>query len=158
MSDGSANASWMMEAWEVSARERIRETLARYNHAGDSGRIEELAEQFTPDGVLHISGSDPCMGRAEIVARLSGVVRDNMATRQSPPSNDQTALPPIVRHHVSNLLIHSVTKTEAHSASYFLVMNRTAPDHWGRYRDLLVPHGERWLIAKREVRVDSPLD
>jgi len=42
----------MIDAWELAVREAVRGTLARYNHAGDRGRIHELAEQFTADGVL----------------------------------------------------------------------------------------------------------
>ncbi len=38
-----------MEPWEIVARERIRETIARYTHAGDRGRAEELADLFTDD-------------------------------------------------------------------------------------------------------------
>jgi hypothetical protein len=29
--------------WELVAREQIRDTLARYNWAGDAGRLDELA-------------------------------------------------------------------------------------------------------------------
>ena len=28
-------------------------------------------------------------------------------------------------------------------------------DHWGRYRDRLVPVGERWLLAQRSVKTDG---
>jgi hypothetical protein len=151
MSDNT-KFEWAMELWEVMARERIRETLARYNHAGDSGRVDELAEQFAPDGVMHIHGDEPLLGRAAIVAHLGGAVLENLAKKAV-----EAGEKPMVRHHVSNLLIHSVTPTEAHAASYFLVMNRHEPDHWGRYRDTLAPHGNRWLLTRREVRVDSPL-
>ncbi len=35
-----------MEMWELIARERIRDTLARYNWSGDAGRIEDLTQAF----------------------------------------------------------------------------------------------------------------
>jgi 3-phenylpropionate/cinnamic acid dioxygenase small subunit len=143
---------WAMPVWELMARERIRETLVRYNHAGDSGRVEELGEQFAEDGQMILPGKELLVGRAAIVERLGGEVRRSLAEKAI--AAGQT---PMVRHHVSSVLIHSVTMTEAHAASYFLVMNRTTPDHWGRYRDVLVPVGSRWLILKREVRLDSPV-
>ena len=39
-------------------------------------------------------------------------------------------------------------------ASYFTVFTEVGPDHMGRYRDRLVPVGDRWLIAHRFVSVD----
>ena len=30
-----------METWELLARECIRDTVARYNHAGDTGRFDD---------------------------------------------------------------------------------------------------------------------
>ena len=41
-----------MEQWELIARESIRDTVARYNHAGDSGRYDDMIGCFTVDGVL----------------------------------------------------------------------------------------------------------
>ena len=138
-----------MELWEVSARESIRETLARYNHAGDSGRVSELAEQFTENGQLLIHGRDAVIGRQGIIDSLGAVVSSNLANAGADRPK------PMVRHHVSSVVITDVTQQRAKAASYFLVMNRTGPDHWGRYRDELVPVGDRWLIERREVRVDA---
>ena len=53
-----------MDAEEAVAREAMRETIARYNQAGDRGRIDELLQCFTEDGVLAISGEEPLEGRA----------------------------------------------------------------------------------------------
>ena len=39
-------------------------------------------------------------------------------------------------------------------ASYFTVFTEVGVDHMGRYRDRLVPVGERWLIAHRFVSAD----
>lgn len=139
----------MIEPWELAVREAVRETLARYNHAGDRGRVGELAEQFTPDGILEISGGARMEGRAAIAEGLGGSVRRSI---------DGTAageLPPIVRHHVSSVLIHDVTSDRAEAASYFAVLTREGLDHWGRYRDVLVPCAGRWLLAHRFVRVDA---
>ena len=51
-----------MEMWELVARERIRDTLARYNWSGDAGRLDGLAETFCTDGVLEIRGMEPLRG------------------------------------------------------------------------------------------------
>lgn len=39
-----------MALWELTARERIRDTLARYTWSGDAGRLDDLARAFTPEG------------------------------------------------------------------------------------------------------------
>lgn len=138
-----------MEMWELEAREAIRTTLAQYNHSGDRGRASALAEQFLPDGVLEIHDSRTFTGREAITEGLGATVSGRMETAAP------DAPPPIVRHHVSSVLIESVAPDEAHVASYFAVYTRNGLDHWGRYRDTLRPLEGRWLIAHRFVRVDA---
>jgi hypothetical protein len=138
-----------MSTDELVIREAVRDTIARYNHAGDRGRLDELAAQFTPDGILEIYGGDRLEGRAAIAAGLGGVVSrggDHAAA---------SGLPPIVRHHVSSVLIHEVATERALADSYFAVLTSDGLDHWGRYRDVFVPFEGRWLLARRLVRTDG---
>jgi len=145
----------MIELHELAIREAVRETLARYNHAGDRGRLEELAAQFTPDGVLEIHGGQRLEGRAAIAEGLGGVVSRSHSAGHHHGEDAARDLPPIVRHHVSSVLIHDVTPEQAQAASYFAVLTRDGLDHWGRYRDTLVPCEGRWLLAHRFVRTDA---
>jgi hypothetical protein len=137
-----------VQLWELAARESIRETIARYAQRADRGRFEELAELFTSDGVLAIEGEGPLEGRAAIVDYLTGVGRDLVAAA--------TAVPQL-RHHVSSLSITMVSETEANAACYFLAVTEHGVDHWGRYRDRLVPDGDEWLFAHRSVRTDGTI-
>src|SRR5881396_244590 len=57
-----------MELWELAAREAIRETVARYAHLVDRGRIDELVELFTQDGTLEAGDRPPARGRAGVRA------------------------------------------------------------------------------------------
>jgi hypothetical protein len=134
-----------MEMWELVAREHIRDTLARYNWSGDAGRIEWLAETFCADGVLEVRGAEPLRGRAEIAAFLGGVT-GNIASNVD--------VKPIVRHNVANVLFTSVTPDGAEVSSYFTVVTHVGLDHYGRYRDTLVPDGGTWLIKRRKVSTD----
>lgn len=132
-----------MELWELEAREQVRDTLARYNHAGDRSLLEELAGCFLPDGVLEVKDMGMARGRTEIIGFLSagrGAGRPAGA---------------LVRHHLSSVRIESVTPDRAQAASYFVVMTAHGPDHWGRYRDVLRPQEGRWLIEHRRVTVDA---
>jgi len=134
-----------VEMWELVAREQIRDTLARYNWSGDAGRLDGLAETFCADGVLEIRGSEPLRGRAEIVTFLGGVTR-NVAVNVD--------VKPVIRHNVANLLFTRLTLDEAHVSCYFTVVTHIGLDHFGRYRDTLVPDGGTWLIKHRKVSTD----
>ncbi|MBV8860746.1 MAG: nuclear transport factor 2 family protein [Mycobacterium sp.] len=134
-----------MQTWELIAREQVRDTLARYNWAGDAGRVDELAQTFCADGVLEIRGSEPLRGRSEIVKFL-GDVAGNIRT--------QADVKPIVRHNVANVLFIDVTRDSAHVQCYFTVFTHIGLDHFGRYRDTFVPDGDGWLIQHRKVSTD----
>jgi hypothetical protein len=131
--------------WELVAREHIRDTLARYNWAGDAGRLEELAETFCADGVLEIRGLPPLHGRSEIVAFLSGVTGKVASSADTKP---------IVRHNVTNVLFTEIARDHAQVSCYFTVVTHIGLDHIGRYRDTLVPDGGAWLIKHRQVSTD----
>ncbi len=134
-----------MKMWELVARERIRDTLARYNWSGDAGRLDGLAETFCADGVLEIRGFEPLRGRSEIVTFLRGVTT-NVAINVD--------VKPVVRHNVANVLFVRLAPDQAQVSSYFIVVTHIGLDHCGRYRDTLVPDGDTWLIKHRKVSTD----
>jgi hypothetical protein len=134
-----------MDLWELVAREEIRETLARYHHCGDSGRFTDMAALFAVDGVLEIRGESTVAGRDAIVGYLSGVNRDLVAMSDVP----------MLRHYSTNITITVSSPQEATAASAFLVLSETGLDHWGRYRDRLVPADGGWRFAHRLVRTDG---
>ena len=142
-----------MELWELVARESCRDTLAQYSHAGDRYLLEEFAGAFCEDGVLEIRGNAPLQGRQAIMERFGGGTAALQA-RQSAKAQAPGAARRIVRHNVTNIRFESVSPTEATVASYFTVFTEVGPDHVGRYRDQMVPVGDRWLIAHRFVSVD----
>jgi hypothetical protein len=134
-----------MEIWELAARERIRETLARYAHCADRGRFEELVALFTEDGALDIEGRDPIVGRVAILDFV-GRTKRSLAVG---------SVQPFIRHHVSSVRIDVESPSQARAASYFLAITDRGPDHWGRYRDELAQVGGLWLFRRRMVRVDG---
>jgi hypothetical protein len=145
-----------MELWELAARERIRDVLARYNWAGDSLRLDELAETFCEDGELEVRGRDPVRGRAAIVEFLGGVAAPSArrASASSTPGAQPSGTKRIVRHNVANTRFLELTREQARVASYFTVFTEIGLDHYGRYRDTLVPVGDEWLIRHRFVSTD----
>ena len=138
-----------MDLDELSIRERVRDTYATYTHAGDRFRLEELAGCFAADGVLEVKGSWMATGPAAIAEMLGGGAGERR------PAAGQ---PPLVRHVVTNLLFERITAERVASSAYFCVLTRSGEhlgvDHWGRYRDVLVPERDRWVFAHRLVNVD----
>lgn len=137
-----------MELWELSARERIRDSLARYNWSGDAMRLPELAETFCEDGKLELRGGEPVRGRDAIVEFLGGAVASPNAAAQ------ESGVRRIVRHNVTNIRFTEMTPNQARVSSYFTVFTEIGLDHCGRYRDLFVPVGDEWLIRHRFVSTD----
>ena len=135
---------------ELIARESVRDTYARYNHAGDGGRLAELADCFTEDGVLEVRDRFAARGRSEIAATLGEVAAQFPRTDAPPPGTHH-----IMRHYVANLLFTSIAPDRITSDAYFAVFLVDTVDHWGRYRDELVPVDGRWLFARRRVSVDG---
>jgi len=134
-----------MELWELTARESVRETIARYAHLVDRGRIEELLQLFAEDATLEAGERPPAHGRDAIRAFFLGT-KGSLAA---------AATRPLIRHHVTNVLIELTDRETATASSYFLAITERGPDHWGRYQDRLVARGGRWLFHHRRARADG---
>jgi len=134
-----------MKIEEALAREGIRETLSRYNLSGDRGRLEELVDCFTADGILEIEGEPPCRGRDAILARLRGAIHELREPGDGPG---------LLRHHLTTSGIELVAPDTARAWSYFLAVTASGLDHSGRYVDELRNEGDRWRLVRRRVRID----
>lgn len=130
---------------ELLARESIRDVIARYNHAGDRGRLDELVRCFAEDGAMDLEGAPPLRGRDAIQAHLAGVA-SRLAARSART---------LLRHHVSSIRIRLADPDHAEAWSCFVAFTEIGIDHWGRYADRLVRRGDEWLFALRKVRVDG---
>jgi ketosteroid isomerase-like protein len=134
-----------MDVAELVARESIRDLVARYAHAADRGRFDEVAELFGDDGVLELPDDRTATGRAAIRAFLAGTGTDlRSATAR-----------PWVRHHVTSHRIVVDDGGTAEGFAYFFVVTERGPDHWGRYHDRYRLDGDAWRFAHRRVRLDG---
>jgi hypothetical protein len=133
----------------MSAREAVRHTIASYTYAAYNGRFDDVAALFAVDGVLEVQGTGGARaeGRDAILGFFLGVGSDVVSS--APPGRMQ--------HHVSSIRVAVDAPTEATANCYFTVMTGAGVDHWGRYKDRLVPdpEGDRWLFAHRLVRTDG---
>jgi SnoaL-like protein len=134
-----------MELWELTAREHIRDLVARYAHDADRGRFDDVAALFAEDGVLELPDGRRMAGHEAIRGFLSATGASMRAT----------VARPALRHHVSSHAIAIESETTAAGWAYFLVVSPRGPDHWGRYSDRYVAARGTWRFAHRRVRVDG---
>jgi hypothetical protein len=134
-----------MERWELAVHEAVRQTIARYAHLVDRGRLDELVQLFSEDGTLE-AGDLPAVHGRQAIREFLESTRTRLAARMPRP---------LIRHHVSSVQIDLVGRDAASAYSYFFVVTERGPDHWGRYRDRLVPVDGRWLFAHRRVTTDG---
>ena len=137
-----------MDTWELEIRELVRQTLADYTSATDRFDLRALAACFGPDGVLEFTGGvEPLKGRVAIEEGLGSVMAGEPDPHRQTPTH--------VRHHVSSIRFESVARDRVEVSSYFAVHTDVGLDHWGRYRDVLIPSDGRWLFAHRRIKVDA---
>jgi hypothetical protein len=137
-----------MMLWELEVRESVRQTLADYTAATDRFDLRALGACFGPNGVLEFTGgTEPLTGPVAIEAGL-------LAAMTRAPDRKGTA-PTHVRHHVSSVRFGSVARDRVEVSSYFAVHTDIGLDHWGRYRDELIPVNDQWLFARRRISVDA---
>ena len=138
-----------MEPWELEAREELHELLATYYRLGDSGRIEEQAALFEPDGVVEPHGRGEFAGREAIV----GAYRALNENHVSDPAVTY------IRHFSSNYTLELVSSAEARGEGYWLLLNNRGLASWGRCRDWYRRHeGGPWRFSRRLVRTDPRLE
>lgn len=87
---------------ELVVRRSMRDNDARYNDAGDRGRIDYLPAFFAVDSVVEAKGELVATGRREIVAALTNVTKQVPRADTLPPGAchimclhvcDRTAVP-----------------------------------------------------------------
>ena len=128
-------------------RESIRDTIARYNHAGDRGKYADMVACFHADGELQIVDGETLRGHESLSTFFA-----NVGTNTTAPETLT-----VLRHCVTNTLIEVISPTAAVADSYFQVLTNFGLDHWGRYRDHFAPErpSGRWLITTRSVKTDA---
>ncbi len=135
-----------MEHWELSAREAIRDLVARYNASGDAGRFDELLALFTDDAVLELPG-----GRRETGAGIRSVF-----VGAAERTGDAGAAR-LIRHFTATHQIDLQGPLQASGRCYYAALTDRGLDHWGRYVDVYRCVDDRWLFAHRRVTVDAAI-
>jgi hypothetical protein len=134
-----------MELWELTARESIRDLVARYNANGDTGRFEQVLELFAPDAVMELDGGKTYAGIEEITTIFTGA-RDAFSGWEGPV---------YLRHFTATHQIDVIDGNSAKGRCYYTVYTSIGVDHWGRYVDEYGLVDGRWRFTRRKVTTDG---
>jgi len=132
-----------METWELTARESIRDLVARYNANGDTGRFPQVLDGFAPDAVMELQDRT-YTGHDEIILIFTGT-KDRV---------NQPGTATSVRHFTATHQIDLIDETSAKGRCYFQVLTSIGLDHWGRYIDEYRTVDGQWKIAHRRTVFD----
>ena len=135
-----------MELWELTARESIRDLVARYNANGDTGRFAEVLELFAEDAVMEVP--ERYEGRDGIAMLFSG-------TQSNVKELGSGGKRVYIRHNTSTHQIDLLDSTHAKGRCYYFVMMPHGVDHWGRYVDEYEMRDGRWVFTHRKVTMDG---
>lgn len=137
-----------MELWELTAREAIRDLVARYNANGDTGRFEQVLELFAPTAVMELDGGRTFDGKAEIETIFTGATA----------GFDDWDGPVYLRHFTATLQIDVIDEARAKGRCYFAVVTSIGLDHWGRYIDEYGVVDGAWRFTRRRVTTDGRVE
>ena len=141
-----------MTVEDMLAREAIRDTMAKYNTAGDRLKVDDYANCFTEDGIIE---SEEAPGK--YIFRYEGreAIREwQNRWRNREVGQDTVHGATFVRHHLSTCKIDLTGPDSATTRTYWVAWTDIGPDHAGYYLDDFRKVGDDWLIARRRVRRD----
>ncbi|HYO00429.1 MAG TPA: nuclear transport factor 2 family protein [Mycobacterium sp.] len=132
---------------DLLIRVGVTHLLTTYQYLADTGKAKRPAQLFAPDGVLEI-GVDRHTG-------VDGVLA--LFRHTSGRFVDADFLP--ARHHLSSIYVEAQPDGSAKAYSCFQFIGTRGLDHWGTYRDVVVPafdgNDGGWRFAHRRVIVEG---
>jgi hypothetical protein len=132
-----------METSELRTRVGASNLLATYQFLADSGKTRELSELFLSDAVFR-TNNEECVGPYAIFDFFQRTAGAFMSADFFP-----------ARHHLSSVYIEPRTDGSAATYACFQLVGSRGLDHWGTYRDEVVPTDDGWRFARRKVKVEG---
>lgn len=126
-----------MDSAELRTRVGVADLMARYQFLVDRGKTRQASELFTDDGVFTSNDGDH--------TGPEGVLAFFTSTKQA--FIDADFMP--ARHHLSSVLVRPEEDGRATTEACFQLIGSRGLDHWGTYRDIVVPVGDTWMFAHR---------
>jgi hypothetical protein len=136
---------------ELTDREKIRETIARYSLAGDARDVDAFMALFADHAVLEFEGFAPLDGfRFEGIDKIDPTSRWQLQAQRAQSLGGSK----FVRHNLTTQRIDLTGRNTANARTYFVVFTDIGPDHSGLYTDSLMKRDGCWLFVHRTIRLD----
>jgi len=142
-----------MELWELLARESIRDLVTRYNSNGDTGRLTQVFELFTPDAAMEITSAGGETRTYRGIEEIKTIFTGAMETFRE--ASDKRTQPAYLRHCIATHQIDLGDQQHAKGRCYFFVIRANGLDHWGRYVDEYEERDGRWQFTYRKVTTEG---
>ena len=133
-----------MQIPEMLAREAIRYTIELYNRNSDTSDYDGHRDVFHPDAVMEVQDGPRLEGVDAIIAAMRAGAQQR---RAYDPGHFQ-------RHNITSTMIELVSGDSARATIYVMVVTERGLDHVGRYDDEYRRVGDRWLIWRRQARME----
>jgi len=132
-----------MDDAELRTRVGVADLLASYQYFVDAGRIRTVSRFFTEDGVFKNNTAEHVGPEGVLGFFLS--VRDSFLGADFLPG----------RHYLSSIRVEPRPDGSASTYSCFQFVGTRGLDHWGTYRDEVVPVEDGWKFQRREAIVEG---
>ncbi|OBK66262.1 polyketide cyclase [Mycobacterium colombiense] len=132
-----------MDSAELRIRVGVAHLMATYQFLADSGKIRQLAALFAADAVFETNntryvGPDGILG-------FFAATKDSFLRADFLPA----------RHYLSSIYVDARTDGSASTYACFQFVGSRGLDHWGTYRDEVVPVGDGWRFVRRQATVEG---
>lgn len=124
---------------ELRLRVGVSDLLTTYQYLADTGKIEQLAQLFAPDGILQIG--DQQYAGPDAILRMFHETSTRFAEADFLPA----------RHHLSSIHVEPRPDGTAKTYACFQFIGTRGLDHWGTYRDVVIPGPDGWRFGHRRV-------
>ena len=132
-----------MDDTELRTRVGVADLLASYQYFVDAGKIRTVSQLFTEDAVFK-NDAEEHVGPDGVLAFFMSV-KDSFINSGVMPG----------RHYLSSIRVDPRPDGSASTYSCFQFIGSRGLDHWGTYRDEVVPVGDGWKFQRREAMLDG---
>jgi hypothetical protein len=127
----------------MRTRVGVADLMARYQFLVDAGKVRQVSQLFTDDAVFQNNGGE-AVGPDGVLAFFLDTKDSFIAAGILP-----------ARHHLSSVMVDPQEDGSATTYACFQYIGTRGLDHWGTYRDVVVPVESGWKFARRVATVEG---
>jgi hypothetical protein len=132
-----------MDDAELRTRIGVADLLASYQFFVDAGKIRQASELFAAEGVFQ-NDTGEHVGPEGVLGFFMSVKEGFISANFLP-----------ARHHLSSIRVDPRPDGSASTYACFQFIGTRGLDHWGTYRDEVIPVDDGWKFLRRVARLDG---